>query len=109
MVYYSPSFQSSKNKKGNAIGNVIIFVGIIALIGFYLVLNNSMVADNYRLNQLYQTIKEKEASNQNLQVQVDQNYSWPYIQKRAEEMGMVETRKPKYVKMDSLEKIVANK
>ena len=112
MVYYSISPQSKKNEKGSAIGNLLIVIGIAVLTVFYLILNNSMVADNYRLDRLYQELSKETSINQDLQVQVDQLSSLPHLQKAAQEMGMIEAVNPEYVKISSSKhskKIVAEK
>ncbi len=109
MVYYPISPQLKKNEKGSAISNLLIIIGIAVLAVFYLILNNSMVADNYRLDQLYQELDKKISTNQKLQVQIDQIYSLPHLQKVAKEMGMVEAVAPEYIENRLSNKIIAEK
>jgi cell division protein FtsB len=101
----SKTFHKSSPNRGLAVLSILIVISVFALSFLYLIQTNSLVSCSYQIRQQKEYLRELQAKNQELEMEIAQWQSPANLEEMIQSLGMVEVGQVVYLE----EKAVAVK
>lgn len=98
----SKKFHKPSHNRGLAILSMVFVLCIICLVFLYLIQTNSLVSCSYQIRQQKEHLKELEARNQELEIEIAQWQSPANLEEIVQSLGMVEVEQVIYLEAEKM-------